>query len=210
MRKWLPLALILIAYGASAVVWSRLPDELPVHWNASGEADRIGSKFEGALLLPTAALLMFGLFRVFPRIDPRRANYAKFTDTYEWVIVLIIGFIVALHLLLLASAMGVPIALDRAFPALFGLLIIGIGNLLPRARSNWWFGFRTPWTLSDEYVWARTHRVGGYAMMLGGATLLVSALAPSVLPLQVAIGLAVAAGLFPVVYSYFLWRSRRA
>ena len=91
MRKWLPLVLILVAFGASAATWSRIPERVPVHWNFAGEVDRYGSRVEGALLVPFIALGMLVLFRVLPRIDPRRANYEKFADTYETLILLLVG-----------------------------------------------------------------------------------------------------------------------
>lgn len=210
MRKWLPLILVAIGYGATAALWSRLPGEFPVHWNHAGEVDRYGSRLEGALLLPTVGLVLWGLFRVLPKIDPRRANYAKFEATYDWVIVLIVASTIVMHLMLLALVMGYPVSPERVFPALIGLLLIGIGNLLPRARSNWWFGIRTPWTLSDEHVWARTHRVGGYLFMLAGLVLLLAAAAPNVFPARIAIIVAVIVSISPVIYSYLIWRSRKA
>lgn len=209
MRKWLPVLFILIALGVTAAVWSDIPERVPTHWNVRGEPDDFGSRTMGALMLPLTALAVFVLLRLLPRIDPRRANYDRFADTYDWLLVFIVGAMVLMHLVMIGVYLGVPIAIERAFPAIIGLLLIGVGNMLPRARSNWWFGIRTPWTLSDERVWARTHRIGGYAMMAAGGMLLLTAAMPSVFPMWLAIALAVSAALAPAVYSYFLWRGLR-
>ena len=44
-------------------------------------------------------------------------------------------------------------------PAL-GVLFYGIGVLMGKARLSWFAGIRTPWTLSNEEVWDRTHEMG--------------------------------------------------
>ena len=209
MRKWLPVLFLVIAFSATAAVWSDIPDRVPTHWNLRGEPDDYGSRTTGALMLPLLGLGTYLLLLVLPRIDPRRANYDRFADTYDWLVALVVGGMVMMHLAMLGAYVGLPISIARAFPAIIGVMLIGMGNILPRARSNWWVGIRTPWTLSDERVWARTHRVGGYAMMAAGVVMLLAALLPSAFPMWLAIALAVTAALAPAVYSYFLWRELR-
>lgn len=209
MRKAYPAFLILLALVFSALVYGRLPERVPVHWNWHGEVDRWGGRLEGAFLMPVMALLLWGLMRWLPRIDPRRANYARFQSTYDFLINALVTMLVVFHVLVLGKALGWPLPLNRIMPALVGLLLIAIGNVLPRARSNWWFGVRTPWTLSSEHVWARTHRVAGYLMSGAGLALVISAALPSTWTMWigiVGIGTAVVGS---VLYSYWLWRKER-
>jgi len=35
------------------------------------------------------------------------------------------------------------------------------GILVENAKRNWFIGIRTPWTLSNEKVWEKTHKLGG-------------------------------------------------
>jgi immunity protein, SdpI family len=207
MRKWLAPLCIVAAFATSALVWTRLPDRVPVHWDSHGTVNGYGSRFAGALMLPAAMLGLWLLLRVLPRIDPRRANYAKFADTYDLIVNSLVALFLVMHLALLASALGWPVSMERVAPVLVGLQFLILGNALPRARPNWWFGIRTPWTLSNDRVWARTHRIAGYLLAGAGAVLLlIGAFAPTSLAFALGVGAVVAASVGSLVYSYFAWR----
>lgn len=206
MRKWIAPLLIVAAFAFSVIVYSRLPDRMPMHWGLHGNVNRYGSRIEGAFLPPVLMLGLWLLLRFLPRIDPRRANYAKFADTYELFIDSTIALFAVLHVAQLGTALGWPISMQRLVPALVGLLFIILGNALPRARPNWWFGIRTPWTLSNDRVWMRTHRVAGYLLAAAGLVLVLAALLPSAWTFALGITAVGAAAFGSFVYSYFAWK----
>lgn len=206
MRKWIPPVLVLLAFVASTAVYDKLPDPMPTHWNLSGEVDGWTALPWGAFLLPVMLLAGLAIFYVIPLIDPRKANYAKFKGTYELLIIAVMSFMLGMHLLILANAIGMNVSLFRIVPAGVGALLIVIGNLLPRTRPNWFVGIRTPWTLSSDRVWERTHRFAGRLFVAAGAlTLLVAAFAPT-LAIRVLIGSAVALSVGVLAYSYMVWK----
>ena len=206
MRKLVAPLLILGAIAFSIAVWSRLPERMPVHWDLHGEVNGYGSRAQGAVFFPGLMLLIWVLMLALPRIDPRRANYAKFADTYDLLVNSFVALFAVMHVALLGAAIGWPISMERVVPALVGLQFIILGNALPRARSNWWFGIRTPWTLSNERVWARTHRVGGYLLASAGVVLLAGAARPGAWTFALGITAVIAAGFGSLVYSYFAWK----
>ena len=104
-----------------------------------------------------------------PRIDPRAENYARFGEAYEVIVASVLVLLLVTHGIMLAVALGYHVSVARIVPALVGALFVVIGNMMPLVRPNWWFGIRTPWTLSNDRVWARTHRLAGYCMTAGGA-----------------------------------------
>ncbi len=177
-----------------------------MHWGVRGNVNRYGSRAEAAFLMPLVMIGFWLLLRFLPRIDPRRANYEKFGDTYDLFINSLIALFAVMHMALLATALGWPISMERLVPALVGLEFLVLGNALPRARPNWWFGIRTPWTLSNDRVWVRTHRVAGYLLAAAGIVLLVGAAVPG--PWMFALGItAVGAAAFgSFIYSYFAWK----
>jgi uncharacterized membrane protein len=82
--------------------------------------------------------------------------------------------------------------------------------VLPRTRSNWWIGIRTPWTMESENVWRATHRLAGKTFMIGGAVTVIGALLPEAVRPWIAIGGLGVGGFIPVIYSYLYWRREKA
>lgn len=200
------LALLAAAFGASALLWTRLPARMPTHWGLDGRVDGWGGRLQGALL-PLVALAAWGVAEVLPRVDPRRENFARMRGAFDLTLSAVMTFMIGLHGLLLAVALGHDVPIGRAVPAGVGLLLLVIGRTLPQAQPNWWFGIRTPWTLSSDRVWARTHAVGGRLMTAAGAVVLLAAVLLA--PRQSAIvvfAAVVASSVGAVAYSYAAWR----
>lgn len=116
-------------------------------------------------LTPALLLVIWGVLRFAPKIDPRRDNYDKFAAAYDITVAAVLALIFAIHLMMLALGLGYHLPVARIAPALIGALFVIIGNVMPLARSNFVFGIRTPWTLSNDRVWARTHRLAGYTLL---------------------------------------------
>jgi len=209
MRRWTSWyspVVVAAAAAMSAAAYPRMPARVPVHWGISGEPDRWGTRFEGAVLLPLLMLAAWALLRLLPRVDPRAPNYAKMRSTYDFMVNATLTILLAVHAMVLAAGLGYAVPVARLTPVLVGTLFVALGNVLPRARPNWWFGIRTPWTLSDDRVWARTHRVGGYAMTAAGVIVLAGAALPGAWPFAVFILASAVAAIGPIVYSYVAWR----
>jgi uncharacterized membrane protein len=206
LSRWYSALAIAAAVAMSAAAYPRLPDRVPVHWGMSGQPDRLGSRFEGTVLLPLVMLGLWLLFRFLPRIDPRAANYAKMQSAYDFTVNATMTMVLLVHAMVLAAGLGYAVPVARLAPMLLGALFVAIGNVLPRARPNWWFGIRTPWTLTNDRVWARTHRVGGYVMTAAGIVIIAGAALPDAWPFAVLIAASASAAIGTIVYSYIAWR----
>ncbi|SRR6266542_1443776 len=210
MRKWIPPVLVAIALAASAIAFSHLPARMPTHWGVHGEVNGWSSRAWGALVIPIVMAAIALLMRVLPKIDPRSENYPKFIGTYEGVFISVLVFMLAVHVILLAGALGYPVAIERWVPVGVGALFVVIGNLIPRARPNWFVGIRTPWTLSSDRVWEKTHRLGGYLFVVMGFIVALGGLFGTGLLMPWMGGLIGAMALVLVVYSYVEWRREGA
>ena len=206
-RRWYPVLLALVGTAASLAVYRRLPETMAVHWDIDGNPNGWMSRAFGASFGPVFILVLWQLMRVLPRIDPRRPNYDRFGDAYDTIVAAVLLLVLATHGIVLAVALGYDVSVSRLVPALVGALFLVIGNVMPRMRPNWWFGVRTPWTLSNDRVWTRTHRLAGFSMTAAGLVSIASALVlPARLGLPVLIAAVVAATIGPAVYSYLTWK----
>lgn len=205
--RWLAPLLILLALAFGLAVYSRLPEEVPSHWNVSGRADDTIPRAAAVLLLPLVALGLWALLTVLPRLDPRRPGYRDFLPTYRLFVNLIVGELALLQIIVLGYALGWRIDPARLIPAAAGLVFVGLGNELGRVRPNWFIGVRTPWTLSNDEVWRRTHRIGGRFFVATGLVWIVAALfLPPPLAIAVMMVTLIGGSFAVIVYSYRLYQ----
>jgi uncharacterized membrane protein len=209
MRKWYSPTVIAAGFIFTFAIYQRLPDQIATHWDMNGDVNGWSSRPFGGFILPGISLLLWFALRLLPRIDPRRENYAKFQGTYDLVVDGVVTFLVLAHVAMLGHAIGWKTPIARIAPAGVGALLVLLGNVLPRLRANWWMGIRTPWTLSSDTVWTKTHRVGGYVFMAAGLACLVGAALPAAWPTRVMFVAIVGAGLATTVYSYVAWRQEQ-
>ena len=146
-----------------------MPDVVASHWNAAGELNGTMPKFWGLALIP---LLMYGfcaLLAVLPRIDPLRNNYQKFQDYYEGFILVFAAFLFFIQLQIILWGLGIHVSPNLTMPVMIGGLFVYIGFMMEHAEPNWFVGIRTPWTLSSDSVWKKTHQRAGALFRLAGA-----------------------------------------
>ena len=199
------VTLIASAVLAGLLLWSRLPHPMPGHRNAAGEIDGYISKFWGVFLLPIISIALTGLFLIVPRIDPLKANIAQFRAAFNWFIVAFVVYILYLYILTLLAALGTLFNMTLMLLPAVGLLFIGIGYLMSGAKRNFFIGIRTPWTLSSDTVWDKTHKLGSRLFMLGGVvTILCAFLGESGIWIMLVAMLG--ASFVPIVYSYVLYQ----
>ena len=201
------LLVIAAMFAAAAAVWPSAPDAIPVHWNVSGEVDRYGGRFEGLLLLPLAALVIYLLMRYLPRIDPLRANYARFSGAYTAIRAAVLVLMAGIYGMVIAWVQQKPVDMSKLVPAALGGLFLLLGSVLGKVKPNWFVGIRTPWTLSSARSWERTHRLGGWLFMgLGLLFLLTGVFGLGSAGVGV-FGAMLAVVVVLFVYSYFVWRA---
>lgn len=220
IRTGLIVSAIAIAIMAGVSLWTgaRLPAEnIPVHWNASGVADRFADKNEALFviwLMPTISAFGALLFALLPQVEPMRENLFKSRKAYNAVWIATMILLLAVHggvAAMMVQVDGSTVPADEFVRLVFagtGLLYVIIGNYLPKTRQNWFLGIRTPWTLSSEYTWEKTHRLAGRLFLIVGITCIISAFVLNGITIVfVMTGGAIGAALISVVYSFLVYRN---
>jgi uncharacterized membrane protein len=204
-RYWLAMTLVGAAFATSVVLYARLPAVIPTHWNAAGQIDGWMPKSSGAFVAPGVSLLIVTLLVV---LETRKMIRDDADDLkvryYPTVLAGVAGVCFFANLWVLTAAMGWHGALLSQMAIAVGILLVVLGNGLGKVRQNGLVGIRTPWTLADAEVWARTNRVGGWLIVLAGVVMVATGIMGfQILPGLIAIGAAVAVS---VGYSYVTWR----
>ncbi len=201
------LVIFALGLAISAVLWHRLPEPSPVHWDLQGKVDGWGPRWQVAWLLPPLALAVVVLMAFLPWLGPFRRNMESFQVTYGRILVLVMGIFLAMHTIFLLNAAGFAVPVGRAMAVVVGILLAILGNWMGKLRRNFYVGIRTPWTIANEEVWERTHRVSGPLFVLHGiVTALFGIFGSNVLCFVVLLGGLIAISGFAVVYSLVLYR----
>ena len=208
--EWLIALFSLAPFVYLAAIWNTLPDQVPVHFNFEGQADRYSGKGELLIPLVFVCLLPWVLMRFLPSIDPKgklQENPASLRN----IRLIIAAFMGVLGVVIVNSASNNGAHIGALLPAIISALFMGLGNYMINVKPNYFIGIRTPWTLEDEDVWRKTHRIGGRMMFFGGlASLALSLLLPVKLAFAAFMILTMGAALIPVVLSYVYYRQKKA
>jgi len=201
------LVMISLALVAGAVLWDQLPDQMASHWNVNDQADGYMSKNWGVFLMPLVTTGIFLLFLLIPNIDPLKANIAKFRPTFNLFITLIIAFMLYLYGLTLAWNLGYQnFKMSAAMLPFLGILFIFVGYMLRQAKRNWFIGIRTPWTLSSDSVWDKTHQLGSVLFIASGVLAFAGSFFGGPTAAWLILVPVMGSALFLVIYSFVLYQ----
>jgi len=92
-------------------------------------------------------------------------------------------------------------------PAL-GFLFFYIGMIMKHLKRNWFIGIRTPWTISSDKVWDKTHKLGGILFRISGVITIFGIFFKNYLLWFVLAPLLVSA-VWLIVYSYLEYRKEQ-
>lgn len=203
-RVVLVLAL-LAAVGLAIWVYPRLPARVPSHWNAEGQVDGYSGRAFGAFGMPGIMVALTALLLGLPRIDPLQKNIETFTTEYHVFIAVFELFFLGLYVQTILWALGTKISMNATMSLSCGMLFICVGWMIGRAKRNFFIGIRTPWTLMNEEVWDRTHRLGSKVFVGAGVIALLGAVLPDIAVWLILVP-TLSAAFGTVAYSYFVYQ----
>lgn len=188
----------------AAMLYSSLPERVPTHWNIRGQVDGYGPRGSIFILPGAMAALLLIFWVVLPAVSPKSYGVESFRTTYDYVVLCVLALTAYFWGVTLWATLYGPLDPGRGMIGGMSVFLILIGNVMGKVRRNFWLGVRTPWTLADERVWNATHRIAGWAFVLGGLAGLLTVLAG----LHIVVGLFALAvpGLAPVIFSLVYYK----
>ena len=187
---------------AGALVYNKLPESVPVHFDFNGEPNGWAGRAVAAFGLPSL-MLAINLFLPFAlNADPKRQNMSEaLKNVVIWTIPVLS---VICSGATLAKGLGYDVKIEVILPVFMGLLFVIIGNYLPKTKQSYTMGIKLPWTLNSEENWNRTHRLAGFLWVVGGLIFIAMSFIGWTLPVFLIV-LAVMT-LVPIGYSYMLYK----
>jgi uncharacterized membrane protein len=183
------------------IKWSNLPHQLPIHFDVNGDPNGYGSK----LLFILLPLGLYLLLLVLPFIDPRKSNYDIFSSTYFKLRVILCVFIGIIDTIIIYNTLHGIEKMGLLLPISVFLLFTLLGNYMGNFRPNYFVGIKVPWTLNNDVVWTRTHKLAAKLWFWGGligivGLFFVKDIALVMLPIIIFIVVV------PIVYSYIIYQ----
>jgi len=200
------LLIILVCFFLGIAFYPQMPDEMASSWDIKGNVKGYLPKFWGLFLVPIISFcILLLLFILLPKIDPLKANIEKFRKYFDTFIVVIAVFFFYIYLLTILWNLGYNFDVGRAMIPALGILFYYCGVLVENAKRNWFIGIRTPWTLSNEEVWEKTHKLGGKLYKIIGLIAFLGVIFPSYALLIILIPV-ISATIYITIYSFFEYK----
>ncbi|EGW41907.1 SdpI family protein [Desulfosporosinus sp. OT] len=203
-------AIAMLPVIVTVFVFDRLPEQIPMHWNIYGQVNAWHPKFPWIFLMPVIGILITIMATVLPRIDPKKENYERFKPQYFIIRLILVVFFAIMHMVIISISLGATfIKVDTIIKLMVGILFIVLGNLMPKFKQNYFVGIKTPWTLANEVVWAKSHRHGGFVWFITGFVLSVLAFLPGKGSAIAYFVLILLASIEPILYSWIQFRKQK-
>lgn len=210
MRKinYFILFVVTLSFALGYYFYPLMPQNMASHWGVGGDVNGYMPKFWGLFLMPVITLAMWLMFLLIPTIDPKKSNIDKFRGYFDGFIAAIILFLFYIYCLTMAWNLGWRFDMGRALSPALAILFYCAGILIEKARPNWFIGIRTPWTLSSDVVWQKTHQLGAKLFKIC-AVLALGGLAFPGLAFYLVFAPVIFSALYLFVYSYFAYKREK-
>lgn len=203
----LPLLAIIASLGVWGFFYRTLPNQMASHWSiGSGEVDGYSSKISNFFMLNGILILLYVLLIFAPRMDPKKNNYKAFSSSYGIMTSVIMLVLSGVNIFVVLWNAGYDVPMTRIAPIVLGIIFLVIGNFMPKVRPNFFVGIRTPWALSNDSVWRKTHRFTSKLYFVSGVIFFLLVFLPASLINWIIIPIIVMLVIVPTVHSYMVYR----
>lgn len=207
MALWFTIIVIGMQIIVALVAYPFLPAKIPTHWNAAGQINGYMPKWLGAFFPAGMSIVLTVFLRGIVAIGPRlgRENQRASVSQINYVTFGLAVLMLIIEVISFATALGLPIDPTNVLNLVLSLGMILLGNYMGKFRRNFWMGIRTPWTLTSDTVWERTHRLGGWLFVLCGVIGIAATFIPGVRLWGIVVPL-LAATFIAAIYSYVIYQ----
>lgn len=205
----LNITTLLLPFIYVGLIWKQLPAEIAIHYTLSGNPNGWVPKETSVLIVGVIATILYVTLLNLPKIDPKGRLQSPNFEKLRFVIYLCFAAMM-ICLWYMADHQVASKNMLQAVLFVASLLLAGMGNYMTTIKPNWLVGIRTPWTLGNDVVWRRTHRLAGRLMVLGGlVSMVIIVLMPLSYALPIFVSMVLLSTIIPAIYSYSYYRQEK-
>jgi len=205
------ITLITLIAGLTAFLLLPADATIPLHWDINGNIDKRADSRDILFIIPIFQIFVVALFAVAMAIEPRQENIRKSMPAIQVMISSTFILLAFVQLIIIAKSFNIDIFGIKTLFSVIGILFVIIGNYLTKMRSSFFFGIRTPWTLSSDHVWKKTHRIAGRLFMLAGAIIFLTSFFVTIKTMSyIILWTVIPAVTISVVCSWIIWHREKA
>ena len=162
---------------AGALLWKKLPETVPVHFDISGKADSYAGKAFAVIVIPVFLAVMQLVVAGACKLDSKLHGDRRIDDKLMHMIFLIIPAVSLFSCAAIyAYASGISMNINSLVQLMLGFIFTGTGLSMREIPQNYAAGIRLPWTIRDEENWKMTHAAGGKIFTAAGIIIFLNGL----------------------------------
>ncbi len=201
----LSIFIICIAIITWIIAIPFLPHDVPMQYNANGEINWSANKFVAAIVMIGIMLFSYIITNLKIAKDKDQRKFSNIRSLNDLLNPLVQGFIYVITLIVISNGLGYEISANFIIPVLVGVLLIIIGNYLPKVPKNNTLGIKNKWTKASEFVWKKTHIFTALIYIIVGLMMFVLGLL-HMINTGVTFTLIVILILMPLLYSWYTYQ----
>lgn len=202
-NKWFvfSVCLFVIPLVVDVMFYNQLPAHIPTHFDVNNQVDGTMSKFVGLFGVFGFCFILHVFCCFMTMKDPKSNNIPSFIMRILFMICPLVCMCV--NFISIYYGLGHSMNVGLFINLLVSILIIVLGNYLPKIKRNYVVGIKTSWALNSDENWNRSNRFGGYCMVLAGIFYFISSLFGN---MGIGICVLIVACFCPIIYSYLLFK----
>lgn len=166
------LVVLLIPMLVGVILWNKLPIEVATHWGVDGNPNVYSSRAVVVFAMPATILVLHLIVSLLTAKKDTNAISDKLFCLLLWICPVMS---ITVSTLVYATALGYEVNVPFWAMMLVGIIYIVLGNYLPKARQNHFFGVRMKWTLESKKNWEHTNRFSAKIMVTLGLAWIICA-----------------------------------
>ncbi len=179
MKQKIFYFLMIMPMIITMIILPFLPATIPAHFNASGQVDRYGSKYETLIIALLALILGLLMCLIIKKYQKNHTNKNIIITIGIWLMF----FFNAIDYYYLYNSFNqinninsLSLDINQIAFIFLGILMIMIGNIMLKIRKNSFIGLRTGWSLKNEQTWKKSQRFGGIVSIVIGFVFIIVSL----------------------------------